>query len=206
MLAGNVVEDGDPDAAECAYLRAVKVFETPPLNATAVYLDLLREVGSFFLKNGDNRQAEKHLQKIFNLAHLSEDVEADIVQVLAKSTQTSTEEIGKVYRSGELGRLKRGVQNPFPQSHRLMAAISATESRISTATIGLEWRIPDITGSPLLHSAILSRNAHAIDMIRSCPHKELLENRDVYKRTALCLAALIQAEDVGFSIMNRFAD
>jgi tetratricopeptide (TPR) repeat protein len=206
FLAAKVAKNGDSDAAECAYSRAVKAFGSPPFNTTAAYAELLREAGSFYMKNGDNLQAEKHLRQVLKLPHVSKEIMAGTLQDLTESIPASTKQIAQVFRSGEIGRVKPNVQVPFPELHRLMAAVPASAPSIAAAIMSLGCRTSDITHSPPIHSAILWKKGHALDMIRSYPHKELLESRDTYKRTALFLAAMYQQEEVALSIMTYFAD
>ncbi|KAF4631243.1 hypothetical protein G7Y89_g6896 [Cudoniella acicularis] len=205
-LAASATENGDPNVAERAYSRAVKVCASPPLNSNAVYVDLLRDAASFYMKNGDYVEAERHLQNVLKVPQLSEDIKANALCLLTRATQASTKEITKLFWSSEMGRVKTSVQVPFPQSHRLMAAVPPSAPSVAAAVMSLECKAPDITGFPRIHNAILLKHDDIVDVIRSCSHEELLESRDVYRRTSLFFAACCQAEDVGLSIMSRFAD
>jgi len=204
-LVESVTANKDLDAAECAYSRAINVFGSPPFNTTDEYVELLELAASFHIKNDDNLQAEKYLNEIFRVPHLSEHVKARTLKLLIESTRKSTKEISTIFQSSDIGRLKRHIQVPCPQSHRLMTAVPPS-TNIALTVMNFEQREPDITGSPVIHSAITSENEHVFTMIDACPRKELLEHRDDYQRTALFLAAMHKEENVGDSIMARFAD
>lgn len=206
-LASDVVKVGLPEDAELAYLRALKLFESSPLRRSEVYVDLLREIILFYTKKGNTLRAGKYRQEFSVLASLpgldTIDIDVKTLRFLAESTRTSTARITKIFPSDQIKKIWFKVKDPLPQSYRMARVVST--SKLVTADVPIEWDAYDITGVPLLHSAILFRNVNVNDLVHSCCLNDLLEITDLHRRTALFFAALHRQEDVCLSIMERFA-
>jgi len=202
VLAAQASVEGDSDAAEVAYARAVQTCRLAPLHETQLHLELLMEVGSFYSKIGENLQAEKHWRELLQL-QLPDELRGNVLQQLGQSVVMSSVEITSIFRSTRIGRDLAVNEVPFPPQHRLLRCVPNAITDVAPLRKSSFDR--DIIGYPLIHSAIISKNIHVFEMIQFCSDHELL-SKDVYKRSPLFLAALCRAEDVGQQIIDRFAD
>jgi len=205
VLAAGLAEDGEADAAEVAYTRALQTCGLAPLHGTDLHLELIQEVGSFYSNLGDNLQAEKQWRELLNLTQaLPEALRDDVLQQLGHCVANSSLDLAKILRSTQIWRdIPPSINVPFPSHHRLLRCIPPT-----IPDFGL-LRKPsidrDIIGYPPIHSAIISKNIHVFGMIQFCSDDELL-SKDMYHRSPLFLAALCKEESVGLRIMSRFSD
>lgn len=200
VLAAQVAVDGDSDAAEVAYGRALQTCRLAPLHGSQLHIELLKEVGSFYSKIGENLQAEKQWRELLQL-QLPDELRDNVLQQLGRSVVVSSVDITRIFRSTRIGRDLVAINVPFPPQHRLLRSVPGTITDVvPLRKFSLDR---DIIGYPSIHSAIISKNIHVFEMIQFCSDVELL-SKDIYQRSPLFLAALCKEEGVGERIMDRF--
>lgn len=202
VLAAQVTVDGDSDAAEVAYARALQTCRLAPLHGTQLHVELLKEVGSFYSKIGENLQAEKQWRELLQL-QLPDELRDNVLQQLGRSVVVSSVDITRIFRSTRIGRDLVAINVPFPPQHRLLRSVPSTITDVAPLRKFSFDR--DIIGYPPIHSAIISKNIRVFEMIQFCSDVDLL-SKDVYQRSPLFLAALCKEEGVGERIMDRFTD
>ena len=171
VLATGVAQDGETDAAEVAYTRALQTCRLAPLNGTDLHLELLQEMGTFYSKLGEHLQAEKQWRELLHLTQaLPEELRDNVLQQLRHCVANSSLDIAKILRSSQIGRdIPPSINVPFPPQHRLLRCIPTTITDVES------FRKPnidrDVIGYPAIHSAIISKNIHVftISKCQICP-------------------------------------
>ena len=202
-------EAGDSIEAERAYLRASNVYRCLPFDVSVPYSELLMRIAAFYSKIEHQHQAEKHWWQVLQLPKAPEPVLDEAWKQLAKSLPQTSEGLKETLISKTIGALiPPTVRMPFPPCHRWLGTRTSMEGLGIPPEVAKMRRDLDITGSPLIQSAITRQYTIVFNMILACPLSDLIgeSSRDFRRRTPLFIAAETKEENVGLNIMNRFRD
>jgi len=201
LLADQAAEAGLSDAAEIAYVRALKVYRSLGCFVSSPFRQLLMKVALFYFKIGEPLQGEESLWEVCGLRDNPHSVHMNVWQQLMTSLPTSSEELSRILRSKELGHeIAPDTIEPFPPLHRILR--SGYASKAPPVVFHHSGNL-DITGSPALHSAIVEEQDSRFAMIEHCSDIDL-EGRDVNGRTPMFMCALFRDELAGRSLLSRF--